>query len=78
METKTKHPEVLILIITLVSEIMEKETQNKWKCNGCEILLASKQTALKHVKRFHKDSDPAETILKVKVPVSGEKSKQVP
>ena len=52
---------------------MEKDTQTKWKCKGCEILLASKQTALNHVKRFHKDSAPAETILKVKVPISEKK-----
>ena len=37
----------------------------RWKCVVCDKTLASKQTALQHVKVFHSDSDPVKTILKV-------------
>ena len=37
----------------------------RWKCVVCEKSLASKQTALQHVKVFHNESDPVQTILKV-------------
>jgi hypothetical protein len=37
----------------------------RWKCVVCEKTLASKQTALQHVKVFHNQSDPVQTILKI-------------
>ena len=37
----------------------------RWKCVVCDKTLASKQTALQHVKVFHSESDPVKTILKV-------------
>ena len=40
-------------------------TKTKWKCKSCQKSLASKQTALNHVKVFHKESDPHNTISKV-------------
>ena len=42
-------------------------SKSKWKCSVCNILLASKQNIVKHVKRFHPDSDPSETISKVQI-----------
>ena len=46
---------------------MEEEKKTKWKCRSCERILASKQNALKHVKKFHEEKSPTETIVKVKV-----------
>ena len=72
---------VYYLLILFISETMMK---TKWKCNHCQKTLASKQTALKHVKVFHKDLDPSIGISKVKVQVNDEEliqtsnSKQVP
>ena len=56
---------------------MEKETETKWKCKVCDRTLASKQTALKHVKRFHDGSKPGDTITKVKVAKSEKPPKPV-
>ena len=73
---------VYYLLTTLfISDTMMK---TKWKCNHCQKTLASKQTALKHVKVLHKDLDPTNGISKVKVQVNDEElietsnSKQVP
>ena len=46
---------------------MEEDKKTRWKCISCEKILASKQNALKHVKKFHEEKSPAEAIVKVKV-----------
>ena len=48
-------------------------TKTKWKCETCQKSLASKQTAINHVKVFHKESDPNVTISKVRVQISEDK-----
>ena len=53
---------------------MEEKTRTKWKCKECNLTLASKQNAAKHVKKFHVDKDPKETIVKVTVQVSDKES----
>ena len=57
---------------------MEEETKTKWKCKECNKTLASKQNAAKHVKKFHVDKDPKETIVKVTVQVSDKESNVAP
>ena len=50
--------------------------KTKWRCRECGKLLASKQTALKHLDTFHKTVDPSEGITKVKVQVKEKVDKQ--
>ena len=45
-------------------------TKTKWKCSTCGKTLASKQTAVNHVEKFHPESDPKEIISKVTVEIS--------
>ena len=49
--------------------------RTKWKCKECDKLLASKQTALKHIGTYHKTADPSGSIAKVKVQVTDKEEK---
>ena len=57
---------------------MDEETKTKWKCKECSITLASKQNAAKHIKKFHADKDPKETMLKVTAQVIEKQSNVAP
>ena len=46
--------------------------KTKWRCRECGKLLASKQTALKHMDIFHKAVNPSESVTKVKVQIEKE------
>lgn len=41
--------------------------KTKWKCQCCGKTLASRQSAVNHVKAMHKSSDPSDSISKVMV-----------
>ena len=56
---------------------MEEDIKTKWKCTVCTKILASKQSATKHVKAFHSQSDPKQTILAVKTSTSDSQSNPV-
>ena len=56
---------------------MEEDIKTKWKCTVCTKILASKQSATKHVKAFHSESDPKQTILAVKTSTSDGQSNPV-
>ena len=52
-------------------------SRRRWKCDPCQKILSSKQTAVKHVQIYHKESNPLTSISKVTVQTLGENQKSV-
>ena len=66
---------LFLLSFLSVSFFFQIMMKTKWRCRICEKLLASKQTALKHLVLVHKSDDHIDSVIKVQVQETNNENK---